>query len=255
MVGLGKAISHTKASISYGWNEEKDAKVVFKKNLAGETPKEITEEFKIIQAMNKNCTANTFSFVLSPTIEDGKKLSLNDLYNITNEFVNDLKFEDHQAVSFVHNDKEHIHIHLYINRINFQGKAYSDSYISKRAIKAAERVAIKLKLTTVREAEKKKLEKIKDIRNHVKEKHDYCIKESKPIDFDEYINLMKQYNIKVIPHINKSGELQGFRYQFKDMNLKASQINRNMSFKNIKEDILINNKTKSKSKGNNYGKI
>ncbi|GFD77093.1 hypothetical protein KUL113_65130 [Tenacibaculum sp. KUL113] len=54
MIGKGKAISHTKASIEYGWNQEKDAEIVYKQNLASETPKEITEEFKIIQKSSKS---------------------------------------------------------------------------------------------------------------------------------------------------------------------------------------------------------
>lgn len=148
MIGKGKSISHTKASIEYGWNQEKDAEIVFKQNLAGETPKEITNEFKIIQSMNANCNRNTFSYVLSPSIEDGKKLDANGLNKITDAFIKDLKLENHQAIAFVHNDKDHKHIHLYVNRIDFRGKAFNDSFIGKRSQKAAERVAERLNLKT-----------------------------------------------------------------------------------------------------------
>jgi hypothetical protein len=48
MIGKGHAISSTRASIAYGWNQEKEAEVVLKEYLAGDTPIEITEEFKII---------------------------------------------------------------------------------------------------------------------------------------------------------------------------------------------------------------
>lgn len=71
MIGKGKSISHTMASMSYGWNQEKDAEVVLKEFLHGDTPKEITQEFKMLQDQNYHCTKNTLSFVLSPTIEDG----------------------------------------------------------------------------------------------------------------------------------------------------------------------------------------
>lgn len=243
MIGKGKAISHTKASIEYGWNEEKDAKIVFKKHLAGATPKEITQEFQTIQAMNKVCKRNTFSFVLSPTIEDGKKLTLQNLYAISDEFVKDLKLDEHQAIAFLHQDKEHRHIHLYLNRINFKGKAYSDSYISKRAIKAAERVALKLNLTTVKEVQKRKLDNLKTIRKHIKEKHDYCIDKLKPKNYNDYISIMKQFNIKIIPSINKSKKLQGFRFEFQNNNLKGSEVHKSLSFNNIKKDIFTTSRT------------
>ena len=70
---MGKSISHTGASMGYGWDEEKEAKVVYREHLAGDNPKEITEEFKIIQSQNQRCKKNTMSFVLSPTIKDGQE--------------------------------------------------------------------------------------------------------------------------------------------------------------------------------------
>ena len=33
MIGKGKAIAHTQASVAYGWNQEKGAEVVFKQEL------------------------------------------------------------------------------------------------------------------------------------------------------------------------------------------------------------------------------
>ena len=39
MIGKGKSISHTMASMSYGWNQEKDAEVILKEFLHGDTPK------------------------------------------------------------------------------------------------------------------------------------------------------------------------------------------------------------------------
>lgn len=168
MIGKGKAISHTKISIEYGWDKEKDAEIVFKQNLAGETPLEITKEFKVIQSMNEKCERNTFSFIVSPTVEDGQKLDIDGLTKITDEFIKDLKLENHQAIAFVHNDKEHKHIHLYVNRIDFNGKAFNDSFIGKKSQKAAERVALKLKLQTVKQVRELKLTKLKTIRNETK---------------------------------------------------------------------------------------
>ncbi|WP_272149764.1 relaxase/mobilization nuclease domain-containing protein [Tenacibaculum aiptasiae] len=238
MIGKGKAISHTKASIEYGWNQEKNAETVYKQNLAGETPKEITEEFKIIQSMNNKCERNTFSFVISPTIEDGKKLDLKDLNKITSEFVKDLKLENHQAIAFVHNDKNHKHIHLYVNRIDFDGKAYNDSFIGKRSQKTAERIAEKLNLQTVKMVKEQKLESLKEIRKYIKEKHELSFKLFHPENYQQYINQMRQFNIQVKPVINKSNQLQGFRYQLNNINLKGSEVHRSLSINKLKSKFL-----------------
>jgi hypothetical protein len=133
MIGIGKSISHTGASMGYGWNQEKDAKVVHREHLAGDNPKELTQEFKIIQSQNHRCKKNTLSFVLSPTIKDGQELKERELKEITERFIKEMKLQERQAIAFVHQDKSHRHIHLYVNRIGFDGKAYKDSYIGKRS--------------------------------------------------------------------------------------------------------------------------
>ena len=234
MIGKGKAISHTKESIKYGWNQDKDAAIVFKQHLAGDSPKEITDEFKIIQSMKEICKRNTISFVLSPTIEDGEKLNNTHLHAIVSEFIKDLKFDEHQAIAFVHNDKNHKHVHLYINRIDFKGNAYKDNFIGKRAQKAAERIAEKLELKTVKQIRDERLEKVKDIRGFIKEKHEYCFKKLNPKTSLDYINQMRQLNINVIPVSNKSNELIGFRYEYKNTNLKGSEVHRSLSINKLR---------------------
>ena len=229
MIGKGRSISHTGASMSYGWNQEKDAEVVFSQHLAGENPEQITEEFKIIQGQNARCTNNALSFVLSPTIEDGKELNAKALKEITEKFLKEMKLQEHQAIGFVHRDQQHTHVHVYVNRIDFNGKAYNDSFIGKRSQQAAERVAEKLGLTTVREVQLERLEKVRNIRQEIKKVHDKVMTEQRPKELDRYIKLMKENNVKVVPSINKSNQLQGFRFEYKGHSLKGSEVHRSMS--------------------------
>jgi len=98
----------------------KGAEVVYKENLVDENPREITQEFKIVQQQNHLCHKNTLSFVLSPTIEDGRKLTNKDLHEITERFLREMRLRSRQAIGFVYRDKGHIHIHLYVNRIRWQ---------------------------------------------------------------------------------------------------------------------------------------
>lgn len=229
MIGKGRSISHTRASMSYGWNQEKDAEVVYSKHLVGETPKEITEEFKIIQGQNARCTNNTMSFVLSPTIQDGKQLSSRSLGKITEKFLKEMKLQEHQAIGFVHRDQQHTHVHVYVNRIDFNGRAYNDSFIGKRSQQAAENVAKEMGLTTAREVQQEKLDQIKLIRYEIKMIHEKVMEEHRPKDFDQYMKNMEQNNVKVVPCINKSNQLQGFRFEFKGHSLKGSEVHRSMS--------------------------
>ena len=186
MIGKGKAISHTRASMSYGWNQEKDAQVVYSQNITGENPKEVSAEFRLTQQLNDNCQKNTLSFIISPTIDDGKNLGKEELSRICDRFMKEMKLRDRQAIAFVHKDKKHKHIHLYVNRVNFKGRAYNDSFIGKRSQQAAEKVAEKMRLTTVRQVQWEKEHNLKAIRAEIKRRHELTFRQFKPRTFKDY---------------------------------------------------------------------
>ena len=233
MIGKGKSISHTRASMAYGWNQEKDAEIVLKEFLHGDSPAEITQEFEMLQDQNYNCTKNTLSFVISPTIEDGKRLDKNELQAITKRFMHEMKLGERQAIAFVHQDKDHKHIHLYVNRIDFKSVAYNDSFIGKRSQLAAEKVAEHLGLTTVKQVQFEKEFNLKEIRSEIKRRHDLTMKQFQPKSFDDYVKIMQVNGVKVIPTINNQNKLQGFRFEFDGHNLKGSEVHRKMSLGNI----------------------
>lgn len=233
MIGKGKAISHTQASMQYGWDQEKDAQVVYSQNIVGDSPKEITAEFKLTQDLNANCEKNTLSFIISPTIEDGKNLDKMELSKICQEFMKEMQLKDRQAIGFAHLDKAHKHIHLYVNRIDFQGKAYNDSFIGKRSQLAAEKVAERMQLTTVKQVQWEKDHNLSAIRTEIKRRHDLTMRHFKPRTFQDYMKGMETNGVKVIPCINKAHKLQGFRFQFDNYNLKGSEVHRSMTGGNI----------------------
>lgn len=233
MIGKGKSISHTRASMSYGWNQEKDAEVVLKEFLHGDSPAAITKEFKMLQDQNYHCTKNTLSFVISPTIEDGKRLETKELKEITARFIKEMNLGERQAIAFVHRDKDHKHIHLYVNRIDFKGVAYNDSFIGKRSQLAAERVAERMHLTTVKEVQFERAFNLIETRTEIKRRHDLTLKQFRPRSFDAYLKGMETNGVKVIPTINNQNKLQGFRFEFDGYDLKGSEVHRNMSIGNI----------------------
>jgi hypothetical protein len=144
-----------------------------------------------------------------------------------------MKLGKRQAIAFVHRDREHMHIHLYVNRVDYQGKAYNDSYIGKRSQQAAEKIAEQLQLTTVRQVQMEKEFLHKDVRQEIRRRHELTLKQFSPTNFNDYIKCMETNGIKVIPSINRVGKLQGFRFEFDGHNLKGSEVRRSMTGGNI----------------------
>lgn len=244
MIGKGHAIASTGAAIDYGWNQEKEAEIILKEYIAGETPREITEEFQIIQSQNERCIRNTLSFILSPTVEDGKNLKSRDLEELAKKFLKEMNLQNNQAVGFVHRDKEHTHVHVYVNRIGFDGKAYNDSFIGKKSQLAADQVAKELGFKRVQEVQRERLQELKLPRLAIKQIHEKVL-HSQPKSLDEYMRRMKQQQVKVIPCINKSNQLQGFRFEYKGINLKGSDVHRSMTGSRIAMGITQNSRAMS----------
>ncbi|RXG11310.1 relaxase/mobilization nuclease-like protein [Leeuwenhoekiella aestuarii] len=236
MIGKGSSISSTLGALRYGNNQEKEAKQIYSNLITGETAQEITQEFKAVQALNQNCERNTLSFILSPTVSDGEKLINRELGELTKNFIQQMKLQDRQAVAYVHRDKAHTHVHLYVNRIDLKGKAYNDSFIGKQSQLAAERTAKQMGIQTVQDVQFEKNKALAHTRGEIHKAHQQAIQGSSK-DLQTYINRMREQHIGVIPVINKSKQLQGFRYEYQGQSIKGSKVHRSMSASNLLKSI------------------
>lgn len=246
MIGKGKSIGHTSVAIDYARLKDKGEEID-RFHLAGQTGQDIEKEFKLCQDLNSRCTNNTLRFEISPTIPDGQKLTNSQLREISKEFIHGMGLQEHQSISFVHRDREHTHIHIYANRIDFQGKAFDDSFISNRSAHLAEEIAQKHGLTTAREVQIQKLESHKDLKTEIQHRHSVAM-QHKPKNMDEYVNLMKanKVDVEVVKSL-KTGKVSGLRYTMDGNTFKGSEIARKMSFEGVLKEMNLAVKTVSKT--------
>lgn len=251
MIGKGKSIGHTVNAIEYAENKL-NAIELDRNMLVGKNPREIAEEFRIFQDMNSRCKRNTFSFVISPSIEDSKNLSTNDYREITQDFLKKMNLDQNQYIAYIHKDRAHNHIHLYTNRIDLKGIASKDNYIGKKSQRAAEEIAIERNMIVAREVQK---EKVLQLQNELRKETDF-IKlahkraiNNKPKNLKEYANFMNKQGIK--PHIKyaKSGKCVGIKFEIGDKMIKGSTIGKVFSGMRIEKAILELSKTIIKTIG------
>jgi hypothetical protein len=219
--------------------------IIEKRLIVGNNGKEIKSEFKIFQNLNTRATNKDISFVISPEPKDGRKLTHEDYKDIAEDFLKGMKLENHQAIIIKHGDKNHTHLHLFVNRIDEDGKAYNDSYISKESQTVADQVAINFGLTRARMVQQENEEKRKELKAEILAKHKAALTQS-PSDLNKYIEMMKAKGINVLPTINNANRIQGFRVEYKGVNLKATEIHRSMSLSkmgvDIKQPVVLNPK-------------
>jgi len=240
MIGKAKSISHISNAINYAQNKIKAAEISRNK-VIGETGKEIAKEFRVFQNLNSRCNRNSFSFVLSPSIEDGAKLAETDFAKIAIDFLIRMNLDQNQHISFLHKDKDHAHIHIFVNRIDAIGKAYKDNYIGKKAQRIAEKIALDWNFTTARKVQQ---EKESRLAGQITNAHEMILTK-KPRDIFEYAELMKNYGIELHLKQASNGKVVGVKFQIGKESIKASSVHRSFSAANLQKTIQRNLKSKS----------
>lgn len=242
MIGKAKSCVGGTALANYIMQDIKGYELI-RNGVVGETPTEILNEMRIIQDLNQRAKNKTFSFVLSPEKEEGNIISDEELKNITTDFLREMGFDpkERQYVAFVHDEKEHKHIHIVMNRVDYDGKLLPDNHIGKNAQWAAHRVAKKHTLKSAKEIAQEnertraiKLGKQKQLRKEIYKKHKWVMSKN-PTSIQVYIRMMGKLDVKVEPTIRKFGKVKGLRII--DLktgeSFKASEVHRSMSLPNI----------------------
>lgn len=233
MVGKAKSIGHTSNAINYG-KDKLNAEEISRHNVIGNTGLEIENEFKVYQNLNSNTRLNTFSVVLSPEPEDGRRLTSLDFKEICESYLEKMNLQEHQHIAFLHKDREHAHLHLYVNRIDNCGKAYNDSFLGKKTWEKATEISKERGLISARDKMLQNIEKnrnnLKEIKAEIYKKHQEVLKQN-PQGFQDYIKQMNLKGLEVQPSIDLRGEIRGFRILHKETknDFKASECHRSMS--------------------------
>jgi hypothetical protein len=240
MIAKGKSISHLSASIHYALRREQA--VILDKNIVAETPQQVAKEFRLFQDLNQRCERNSFSFVLSPTIEDGKKLSDEQLEKLNKSFLEKMNLQDHQYIAFVHKNTEHKHIHLYVNRIDYTGKAYDDQFISNRSAHVAEGIAKDMGLKTAKEVQQGRY-KEKQVKHpemdYVKELAKATLAQREVNSISQFVSSFNQAGSEAgfRAEAYNNGSFQGLRFYAGEYKFKASEIDRFLSKQNLEHTL------------------
>lgn len=233
MIGKAKSISHVSNAINYAKNK-KGAVEINRHNVAGETGREIAKEFRVFQNLNARCERNSLSVVLSPSIPDGIKLTHADFAKLTDDFLERMKLKEQQYISFLHSDRDHRHLHIFVNRIDSNGKAYKDHFISKKAQRIAESIAKEWGFTTAKEIQQQKEDRLSNQINNAHEK----ILPQRPRNIFEYAEQMNLFGIQMQLKQAPDGKVVGIKFRIGEESIKASSIHRSFSAANLQKIIL-----------------
>lgn len=244
MIGKCKAVGGSAAGMEYLFQDKQDKTKVRgyeldRNMLLGDNPNELMSELKAWNRDNaKELKNEVFSMVLSPGADDGVKLSDEQLRDICQSFIQQTLGIDPQTQPYymrVHEETRYKHVHIYLPRTNSQGKTISDKLCQYRAMDAADSLAKEHSLTRAMQIQKENAHQLVQDRKTLKVQINKVLPKCK--SFAEFKSQSKKVGIEIMETVNKQGQLQGYRLQFGEINLKASQVDRNLTLPKL--DVLF----------------
>src|SRR5690554_3716139 len=141
MIIMGKAISHASSLVNYLFKEEKASKILDSEGIDLSSPKAIVGDLEMIK--NSRLKNQYLSLVISPAeLETSDDL----LKKLMKDTLNELGLIDNQYVAVIHDNTAHKHLHVLVNRTDYNGKTFNDSYIGLRAKEYSKELAMKYNL-------------------------------------------------------------------------------------------------------------
>lgn len=236
MIAKCKAVGGSAAGMAYLFQDKEDKTKIRgyeldRNMLIGESPNELMSELKAWNRDNANELKNAvFSMVLSPAGEDGKALNDMQLRKLCQSFMQDTLGIDPSTQPYymrVHEDTLQKHVHIYLPRTNAQGKTISDKLCQYRAMNAADRLAKEYGLTRAMEIQRENVQQLAMGRRKIQVQLNKVLKHCR--SFEEFKEQSRSVGVEILESINKQGQLQGYRLKMGDVNLKASQVDRNLT--------------------------
>lgn len=230
MIIKARSIAHISASLEYITKDGKKHEVLSSDGLDLSSIETMKSDFKLFQ---KDRVKNGYiSVVISPNAKDS--LNDKDYITILQETLKELKLENRQYIAVTHNDTNHKHIHVILNRIDYNNQTWNDHHVAWKCQEACKNICATLGLHTAYEnASKSK----KSIENEYDELRESIRQELKSIvklemysaeSLEEFHGKLEKRGVKIHIQQFKNG-LFGTSLEFKGMKFKASKIDRKLS--------------------------
>ncbi|BBE17988.1 hypothetical protein AQPE_2147 [Aquipluma nitroreducens] len=112
--------------VNYILNQEKKAEILDSDGVMLDDPEAIIESFNFQTELNLRILKPVGHISLNFSVQDQEKLSSELMVKIARDYMAQMGITDTQYLIARHYDKEHPHIHLVFNRIDYNGNTISD---------------------------------------------------------------------------------------------------------------------------------
>lgn len=136
--------------------------------------------------------------------------------------------ERHQVAVYEHKDKQHPHIHIYINRVPIDGgAALRSDHNYARNVKATRQIREQLGMAPLpeRRHNTKDLDPLKEsTRSHVREQLTAALQDGSICSLDQFMARLKEQQIETVLKRDAKGVLVGTSFRYREISVKGTDL-------------------------------
>lgn len=238
MIIKARSISHIKSSLGYILKEEKQHEFLASDGLDTTNVKTMLSDFSLYQ--KEKVIKGYVSVVISPHQEN--RLTIPEYQNLLTETLKELKLDNRQFIVVMHRNTDNPHIHVILNRIDYSNNTWKDHHIAWVCQSACLSVSKRLNLKNAYESTKKENKKpinnqYDKVFNELKKELQQIVKQelTKAKSLEHLYSNFEKRGVLVEIERFKNGSF-GTILKYKEINFKASTINRKLSLQKDGDD-------------------
>ena len=231
-----------KGVINYVLDKDK-ARLLYSEGIRTKDKESIIRSF-ITQSQMNPISKPVAHISLNFSTQDKKRLTDSAMAGIAVEYMKKMGYNNTQYIIVRHQDREHPHVHLVINRINNDGKRISDKNEKFRSTKVCMELTKKYGLYIASGKENVKRHRLKEPDKTKYEIYD-AIKTTVPKckNWKELTEALRKQGIKTDFRYNgNTDKIQGIRFEKNGYPFNGSQIDRSCSYSKIDFQLKQNEK-------------
>lgn len=237
---IGKSITGNSfnACINYCLDPKKHPEILDQNEVYGKDKNQLARQFNMIAKLKQNLSKPVWHATISFAHDD--KISNALMLNIAKEYLDEIGLSVKQFLIVKHNDTNHKHCHLVINKVGMDGIIANDWKSGYRTKVIMQKLERKYGLVIAKEQKNKRHERIAlTIESGLNDK----------LSINEILQRVQNIGYQIIHNKTKQGVIRGisFKDPEKGIVFKSSQINRKYSYANLLK-ASMSQQIKSKSK-------
>lgn len=200
----------------------------------------ITDSFVMHAGLSSRTKKTVAHFVLAFSPHDAPRINNILLEQLANEYLQKMGYDDNQFVAFRHYDKEHPHIHIVVNLVNFKGKCTKDAHEKDKNVKVCKDLTRKYGLYIASGKEAVKAQRLRTM-DAIRYQMMHAVKESLQVsnNWKEFENELAKLGIRLRFRYNTTTNgIEGILFTI-DKDKVGNRMRHDISFSGKQLDALL----------------